>query len=270
MDTQEIIEFYTTAPLTFIDVITEKISSETVVMNYTTMTNAAGLLFPINGVADVVIAGTNYRLEKGHVIHVGPNLPIQRTITSDTKFEYAVIHFQLSDGENSKFPLYNHHFALQVGEQIKLMNMLQQLIQNYLMRSHLSFLQSKALFLNILEEIILLIKMMDYQYKKENIALIMEYIQENFTKNMTVIDIANHFNMERRKLTYLFEKRMGVSPNVYLTDLRVQKSKMLLSTSHLSVKEIAESVGYTDYFYFSRVFKKVTSLSPSEFRKHMK
>lgn len=49
---------------------------------------------------------------------------------------------------------------------------------------------------------------------------------------------------------------MGVSPNVYLTVLRIQKSKVLLRTSHLSVKDIAEKVGYTDYFYFSRVFKK--------------
>lgn len=269
MDTQEIIEFYTTAPLTFLDVITEKISSETVVTNYKTMTNAAGLIFPINGVADVKIEGKSYRLEKGQIIHAGPNLSIQRTITSDTKFEYAVIHFQLSDGENSKFPLYNRHFALQVGEQLKLMNLLQQLIQNYVMGSHLSFLQSKALFFNILEEIILVIKMRDYQYKKENITLITEYMQENYTKNMTVMDIANHFKMERRKLSYLFEKKMGVSPNVYLTVLRIQKSKVLLRTSHLSVKDIAEKVGYTDYFYFSRVFKKITGLSPSQFRKHI-
>ncbi|MGY4793720.1 AraC family transcriptional regulator [Lysinibacillus fusiformis] len=269
IDTQEIIEFYTTAPLTFIDVITEKISSETVVTNYKTMTNAAGLIFPIKGVADVQIEGENYRLEKGQIVHVGPNLPIHRIIASDTKFEYAVIHFQLAEGDNAKFPLYNRHFTLQVGEQIKLMSMLQQLIQNYLMRSHLSFLQSKALFLNILEEMLLTIKMMDYQYKKENITLIMEYIQENYTKNMTVMDIAKHFNMERRKLAYLFEKKMGVSPNVYLTDLRIQKSKILLRTSHLSVKEIAEKVGYTDYFYFSRVFKKITGLSPSLFRKYM-
>ncbi|WP_249661964.1 AraC family transcriptional regulator, partial [Lysinibacillus fusiformis] len=64
-----------------------------------------------------------------------------------------------------------------------------------------------------------------YQYKKENITLIPEYMQENYTKNMTVKDIANHFEMERRKLSYLFEKKMGVSPNVYLTGLRIQKSK---------------------------------------------
>lgn len=39
--------------------------------------------------------------------------------------------------------------------------------------------------------------------------------------------------------------------------------------SDFSIKEIADRVGYTDYFYFSRVFKKVTGLSPSIFRKHM-
>ncbi len=98
---------------------------------------------------------------------------------------------------------------------------------------------------------IVLMKLKDY-----HIASILTYIQENFTKNITVSDIANECNWDRRKLSYVFEKRMGVSPHVYLTHLRIQKSKMLLRSPDLSIKEIAKRVGYTDYFYFSRVFKK--------------
>ena len=268
IDTQEIIELYTLAPLTFIHSITDQISSEMIAKNAKTMANAAGLIFPINGMADVKIINTNYRLKKGRIIHVGPNFPIQCIATNDTQFEYAVIYFQLSDGEHEKSALYQSHFALQLAEHMKLMNMVQQLIELNNKGSHLSFLQSKALFLNILEEIILLMKVKDDPIK-ENIALILTYIQENFTKNITVSDIALRFNWERRKFSYVFEKRMGISPNVYLTDLRIQKSKMLLRSSDFSIKEIAKRVGYTDYFYFSRVFKKVTGLSPSNFRKHM-
>ncbi|QQP12827.1 helix-turn-helix transcriptional regulator [Lysinibacillus agricola] len=269
MDMQDVIDLYTMAPLTFVDVITEKITSETLLTSYNTMRDAGGLIFPVTGTAKILIDGTYYVLDKGKIIHVGPNLNIQRIVANNTKFNYAVIHFKLPDESIAEYPLYNSHFAIEVEDNMKLMNMLQQLIQNYLIRSNLSFLQSKALFLNILEEIILLVKMMDYQYKKKNISVIMEYMQENFAKNITVLDIASQFNIERRKLTYIFEKRIGVSPTAYLTDLRIQKSKLLLRTSGLSIKEIAERVGYMDYFYFSRVFKKETGLSPTHFRKHM-
>ncbi len=267
---QEVIHLYTMAPLTFIDVITEKISSETVLTKYKTMSHVGGLMFPINGEFEVRIDGTVYVLEKGYIIHAGPNLPIERIVTNNAKQEYAVIHFKLPDEVRAMYPLYNGHFTFKIGNNMKLMSMLQQLIQNYFIRSNLSFLQSKALFLNILEEIVLSVKLLDYQDKKEKMSSIIEYMQENYANNMTVPDIANHFNIERRKLTYVFEKRMGVSPTTYLTDLRIQKSKLLLRTSDLSLSEISEKVGYTDYFYFSRVFKKVTGLSPTEFRMHMK
>ncbi|MCR8854458.1 helix-turn-helix domain-containing protein [Lysinibacillus fusiformis] len=253
------------APLTFTSVISEQISSEMVAETDRSMENVARLIFPINGIGDVKIEGTNYRIKKGRILHVGPNFPIQFMAVNGAKLEYVVIYFHLSDGEQPKLPLFNSHFPLQVVEHMKLMNIVQQLIETNQKGSHLSFLQSKVLFLNILEEIILLMKVKDYQ----NIASILTYIQENFTKNITVNDIANECNWDRRKLCYVFEKRMGVSPLVYLTDLRIQKSKMLLRSSDFSIKEIADRVGYTDYFYFSRVFKKVTGLSPSIFRKQM-
>ncbi len=265
INTQEIIEFYTMAPLTFTSVTTGQISSEMVAETSETKENVARLIFPFDGIGDVKIEGTNYRIKKGKILHVGPNFPIQFLATNEAKLEYVVIYFHLSDEEQAKLPHYNSHFPLQIVEHMKLMNLVQQLIETNQKGSHLSFLQSKVLFLNILEEIILLMKVKDYQ----NIASILTYIQENFTKNITVNDIANECNWDRRKLSYVFEKRMGVSPHVYLTDLRIQKSKMLLRSSDFSIKEIADQVGYTDYFYFSRVFKKVTGLSPSIFRKQM-
>lgn len=66
----------------------------------------------------------------------------------DTKLEYVVIYFQLFDG-HVKLPLYNSHFVLQVGEHMKWMNMVQQLVEMSHKGSHLSLIQSKALFLNI-------------------------------------------------------------------------------------------------------------------------
>lgn len=100
--------------------------------------------------------------------------------------------------------------------------------------------------------------------------LIIDYIQQHYQREITINDIANHFDIERRKFTYLFENKMGVSPTIYLTELRIGQSKFLLRTSDLSISDVAESVGYNDNFYISRVFKKVMGISPTDFRKFMK
>lgn len=143
---EEMLEFYSMAPLTCMSVTTDHISSETVTNR--TVENVARLIFPVKGIGDIKIEGTNYRLKKGRILHVGPDFPIQNMAVRDTKLEYVVIYFQLFDG-HVKFPLYNSHFVLQVGEHMKLMNMVQQLVEMSHKGSHLSLIQSKALFLNI-------------------------------------------------------------------------------------------------------------------------
>lgn len=268
--TEQLIELYTAAPLTFADVVTQKISSKAPIKEYTTTNKASGLIFPLSGSADFIIEGTAYELEKGYLLHVGPNLQIQSMVAKESTFEYAVIHFTMPIDVELKFPLFYDHFLLQVGDNMKLGSMLQQLIQNYLIPGGVAFLRSKAMFLNILEEIILSYRKNDFETKLENMDMIIDFIQQHYQREITVNDIANHFDIERRKFTYLFEKKIGVSPTIYLTELRIGQSKFLLRTSDLSISEIAESVGYNDYFYFSRVFKKVTGLSPTDFRKFMK
>lgn len=270
MNMSQIIDFYTLAPITFVDVITNKFLAKKSEKKLKTTSNVCGLIFPLIGTANFTIGGETYELEKGHIIHAGPNLDLQVNVTNNMVFEYAVIHFTLPKEEMTNFPLYNSHFTIKVGDNIKLDGMLNQLIQNFVIPGGLSFLQSKVIFLSILEEMLLSNKRLMRKAEKENISAIIDYIQQNYNKQLTAIDVANYFNIERRKLTYLFEKQMGMTPNEYLTNLRIQKSGLLLRTSNLSIAEIAERVGYSDYFYFSRMFKKMTSFSPSDFRKHMK
>ncbi len=72
---EEMLEFYSMAPLTCMSVTTDHISSETV--TNMTVENVARLIFPVKGIGDIKIEGTNYRLKKGRILHVGPDFPIQ-------------------------------------------------------------------------------------------------------------------------------------------------------------------------------------------------
>ena len=59
----------------------------------------------------------------------------------------------------------------------------------------------------------------------------------------------------------------GTSPIKFVQNIRINKAKQLLIDENVSINKIAFECGYNDAFYFSRIFKKVTGVTPSEYRK---
>lgn len=92
------------------------------------------------------------------------------------------------------------------------------------------------------------------------------YIDANYGKQIKIEDIAAHVGTDRKYLRNLFFKYLGVSTKDYLTNLRIEKAKELLCGNTMAVNEISASVGYPDALAFSKIFKKQTGLSPSEYR----
>lgn len=98
------------------------------------------------------------------------------------------------------------------------------------------------------------------------VRLAKEYIMINYWKStLTVSDIVNAVSLERSYLFRLFKEAAGMSISGYLTAYRIERARELLKSSGLSIKSVAYSVGYKDQLYFSKVFKKATSYTPSEY-----
>ena len=74
-------------------------------------------------------------------------------------------------------------------------------------------------------------------------------------------------NYSERHFTRLFSRVYGISPQQYLTEVRIKAACKMLKNSAASVGEIARSCGFTDPGYFSRIFKSNTSILPSDYRK---
>ena len=98
---------------------------------------------------------------------------------------------------------------------------------------------------------------------------IVEEIQSRYNENITLTGFSEKQHIRAGHLSNLLKERLGMSFSEYITAKRVQKAKELLADERLSVEKVANEVGYKDYFYFTKVFKKAVGISPSKYRKNL-
>jgi len=93
-----------------------------------------------------------------------------------------------------------------------------------------------------------------------------EYIDANYAKSITLEDVAREINVSPQYFSKLFKEETGKNFIDYLTNVRISAAKKLLSQGRLSIKEICYHIGYSDPNYFSRIFKKVVGVPPTEYK----
>jgi two-component system response regulator YesN len=93
-----------------------------------------------------------------------------------------------------------------------------------------------------------------------------EYIENHYADSITLELVAEFVELSPFYFSKLFKDRFGMTFIDYLTEIRINHAKTEMLDQGMSLKEICFSVGYKDPNYFSRVFKKQTGLSPTEFR----
>ncbi len=101
----------------------------------------------------------------------------------------------------------------------------------------------------------------------ERTKKIIEYIDDNYNKQMTVEEIANKFNLSTSYFCRSFKKSVGKTFIQFINFKRVEKATILLAKSNKSITEIAYLVGFQDLSYFIRVFQKYKLTSPTNYRK---
>lgn len=100
------------------------------------------------------------------------------------------------------------------------------------------------------------------QYIRKSI----EFIESSYSQKISVLEIARYVGLDRTYLSGLFKERFGVSLQAFLLEYRMNRATELLQNQELSVSDVSRSVGYTDPFLFSKMFKKVIGLAPNLFR----
>lgn len=106
----------------------------------------------------------------------------------------------------------------------------------------------------------------EHTIENESIKLAVEYLEDHFLDNCTLIDVANYVHMSPSYFSHLFKQETGYSFVTYLNELKITRAKLLLTTTDFKLSSIAQLSGFDDNSYFIRTFKKYVGTTPTIFR----
>lgn len=95
---------------------------------------------------------------------------------------------------------------------------------------------------------------------------ISSYIHAHYMEELSMKNVAHAMNYSDAYFCKLFKQCFQVNFSTYLNEFRVEKAMAMMENPRVNVKDISRSCGYTDSNYFSRVFKRITGLTPTEYR----
>lgn len=98
----------------------------------------------------------------------------------------------------------------------------------------------------------------------------MFYIRQNYTRKISLAQICGYCSVSPQHLIHLFKATLHVTPTQYINKLKISHSKELMRITPLSVKEIADELGFENPYYFSRLFHKIEGVYPTAFIKRIK
>ncbi|MCC3373269.1 response regulator [Cohnella sp. REN36] len=102
--------------------------------------------------------------------------------------------------------------------------------------------------------------------KSKLIVDVLRYLEANYAEDVSLQKLADRFFVNASYLSRLFKEEVGEIFTKYLMQLRIERARELLRTTHLKVYEVSEAVGYADVKYFNKIFKDLTGLTPADHR----
>ena len=231
----------------------------------TYQTTHSAFIFPVSGRAIVSFDDEEFEAVSGKVIHgcAGKQLTFQ--IIGEEPFCHINLYYDPQVGNyNVNYMKRTYEMPIPYLEQV--MKYLRQMIELGKKPDFRSRFQVNFLLQHLLNELFFKHTNELETKEEELIRQVTEYIGENYQKNITLKGLAEQFHKKPSQLSYLFYKHTNIRPIDYVIQYRIEQAAYLLREREYSVKQAALEVGYEDAFYFSRLFKKHTGISPSHLK----
>lgn len=129
-------------------------------------------------------------------------------------------------------------------------------------------IQARALFELILHRLLSGNRRLTMTHVDLRIKKLTSFISDHYSDDISMNELARQFNLHPVYLGKLFKVHTGSTFKEYLNRIRINNAERLLSSSSLTVREVAERSGFDDLSYFSKLFKELKGYPPSVVKKH--
>ncbi|WP_338554324.1 helix-turn-helix domain-containing protein [Paenibacillus sp. KS-LC4] len=273
MEWQNMIQVWNQRPVQVLDIryITMKPGEKR--LAYRLPANA--FIYANQGNARVVMEELNVPCDHGCLLHGGKGSSLNIWCGEESFDYYFVLYKPLGAiGKQAKQDNFEQQdvlgqrYAFEVMHALSLLSLLEQMFQLWESSEELDRLQVTGIFYQFVVEQFRQLQMVKTEAAVPDLSeQIAEYIHEYFPKTVTMETMAGKFHYSTHYLARVFKRRFGCSPMEYLMQTRINRAKFLLTETDTPLRSLAEKVGYTDIYYFNRLFKKLTGVTPTQFKK---
>lgn len=258
-------EYFSENSMEFVDIFKSSLPPKEKDINRKTAKNLCGIVIPIRGECSFSVNGEKYALNENTILHCGSNMDI-RVETEDIGIEYYVVHYKNILTIEKFQNIEKESFYLEIEDRLPLIKYCETISDESLNPDNYSRFSCKVDFLGLINSLIKNVRVSQYNDKLRLVNKGIEYINKNFNELITVSEISNMLDIDRRRFSDIFKEVTGLSPVKYLVEYRLKEAKRLLKFSNYTISEIADMTGYNDCFYFSKTFKKNVGVCPRKYR----
>ncbi|MCG7405933.1 AraC family transcriptional regulator [Paenibacillus sp. ACRRX] len=237
----------------------------------------SGFLYTVRGEALLLVDSTVYSVRGFHLIHAGKGAQLNIQV-SGSELEYYLVLYKAvmplsGTSANSRkagvYDLYQMQYHFVPHQPLSLYSTITRMSMHWQQQSKMEQFHVKALFYQWVYDLVGQLHAQDiaaYLPAPDLISMCIQYMQENYSKSITLESLAEVMNCSHGHLSNRFKQTFNCGPIDWLIRLRMERAKELLRGTDAALKEIAQDVGYADVYYFSRVFKKHTGYSPGKWK----
>lgn len=229
-------------------------------------TNLSAFMFTISGSAEIKLDGDTYIANQSKFIHVCEGKQISFNVIGNNPFTYINIYYVRNDKSKSVNYM-NSIFEMEIKNKEFVLDSLKNILETSCSLDITSKIKLQMQVNIFLKDLLKKSKSRQYNSEKELLGSMIEYIEKNYMKHISLKTLSQLYGESTNRILYIFYKYTKVRPIDYLIKYRMGISARLLDEFGYSVKEASEAVGYTDEFYFSRLFKKNFGVPPSKLKK---
>ncbi|UJF36083.1 AraC family transcriptional regulator [Paenibacillus hexagrammi] len=232
-------------------------------------------LIILRGSGKLYLDRKEHRIDKASVCHAGKNTLLSISEV-DQALEYMMLSYHadlkqaystdLGPTEASGDP-FHLQFTVCPPATLPLYRKVDQMHRIWMSKDALAGFHIKTLFHQFLYELLLQLQEMGGEAAAPSLEdQAVRYLEQNYSESITIDDLAENLDCNVRQLQRIFKAQLSMSPMEYLIQVRLDRAKEFLQHTNIPLGQIADAVGYSDSYYFSRLFKKYIGLSPSRFR----